>query len=86
MKTEKIDYIEVELEIENVTFKFEVVGTYTPESGDGFEEERRDEEFEIDNLFYTSESGECKDVISLLDWPHIEASVIEQLKSFREEV
>ncbi len=86
MTTEKINYIEVELDIENVTFKFEAVGTYTPESGDGFEDELIDEEFHVEHLYYTNKSGECKDWVSLMDWPHVEVSVITQLKSFREEV
>lgn len=86
MNTKKISHIEVELEIENQSFTFEVVGEYTPETGDGVEDERREESFDVHHLYHTDTHGECKDWVSLMDWPHIEQSVIDQLKETTEEL
>jgi hypothetical protein len=72
----KINHFPVHLTIEGKTFEFEVVGTHYPQ------DEHQPEEFDINHLYHLKKGERYStDFISLLDWPHVKAEVIKQLKA-----
>jgi len=71
-----INSIPVHITIEGSTFEFEANGWYHPQ------DEHQAEEFAIDHLYYLKKGEQySKDFSSLLDWPHVHAEVINQLKA-----
>ena len=70
----------VHLTIERKSFEFEVVGEYYPQ------DDHHPESFDFHHLYHLKK-GEIysEDFASLLDWPHVEREVIQQLKAIQED-